>query len=131
MSEPTAFVVHEDDCPADHWDDPVRGQVSFRTLLSADLTPSDKITLGVAELAPGEARSLSLHRHAPPEAYYILSGTGVVEIEGQTHPVRAGSTVFIPSNARHGAANTGDETLKLLYVFAVDSFSEIEYHFDD
>ena len=71
-----------------------------------------------------------VHRHAQTEAYYILSGEGIVTIDGVDHPVRAGSVVYLPGDCAHGATNTGEETLRLLYVFAADSFDEIEYRFE-
>lgn len=130
MPAPEPTIVHQDDCESEEWDDPIRGRVRFRTMLSGDRTPSEAITMGVAELGPGESRSLRLHRHEAPEAYFILAGTGVVNIDGREHPVCAGSAVFVPGGVRHGAFNTGVDTLRLLYVFAVDSFADVEYEFD-
>jgi oxalate decarboxylase/phosphoglucose isomerase-like protein (cupin superfamily) len=43
--------------------------------------------------------------------------------------VRTGDAVFIPGNAEHVAVNTGAEPLRLLYFFAADSFTDIEYIF--
>jgi mannose-6-phosphate isomerase-like protein (cupin superfamily) len=85
--------------------------------------------MGVAELPPGQPRQIVTHRHAQIEAYYILSGEGVVEIDGVEHPVRAGSAIYLPGDVEHGAVNTGPETLRLLYVFAADSFDQVEYRF--
>ena len=122
-------VVHESSCPLESWDDALRGNVVWRTLISGDRTPTSQMTMGVAEIGPGETERLSLHRHDAAEIYYVLSGEGVVSIDGTEHPLRAGSSVFIPGNVLHGARNTGRETLRLLYVFATDSFSDVEYVF--
>jgi oxalate decarboxylase/phosphoglucose isomerase-like protein (cupin superfamily) len=46
-------------------------------------------------------------------------------------PVEAGSAVFIPGNAFHSLANMGASELRFAYVFAADSFEEIEYVFDE
>ena len=73
------IVVNEADAPRDGWDDPVRGRISWRTLFSQGLTPSAGVTCGVAELKPGDW--LGLHRHLPPEIYYILAGAGVVTLD--------------------------------------------------
>jgi mannose-6-phosphate isomerase-like protein (cupin superfamily) len=130
MSKPvSAIVVHESDSPLEGWDDPVRGTVTWRTLLSGDRTPTKGLTVGVAEIAPGQQRPFHAHRHAPEEVCYILSGEGIVEIEGVDHPIRAGTTVFVPGNTLHGARNTGPEVLRVLYVFATDSFSDVVYDF--
>ena len=45
------------------------------------------------------------------------------------HRLRAGSSVFIPGNVWHGARNTGTNVLRLLYVFATDSFADVYYEF--
>ncbi len=129
MSEIRPIVVQEDACAVEGWDDPILGTVLWRTLLSADRTPTSQLTVGVAEIGPGGANANPLHRHAAPEVYYILSGEGVVSIAEVDHPVRPGATVFIPGNAWHGTRNTGDDTLRLLYVFAVDSFADVAYEF--
>ena len=45
------------------------------------------------------------------------------------HPLEPGSVVFIPGGTRHFVRNTGHETMRLLYMFAVDRFSDVEYVF--
>lgn len=121
-------VLHERECPLESWSDATRARVAWRTLLSADRTPTAALTLGVAELPPGAHEPVT-HRHAQVEAYYVLEGEGLVLLDGVEYPVRAGSVVFVPGDAEHGAANTGEGTLRLLYVFATDSFDEVEYRF--
>ena len=58
------FVIHEDDCEVEGWNDAAPGQVRWRTLLSGDRTPTAALTVGVAELEPGEAVDFRPHRHA-------------------------------------------------------------------
>ncbi len=123
--EPTA--LKETDAPQDGWDDPVRGRIHWRTLFSRGRTRSEGITCGVAELGPGDW--LGLHRHAPPETYYVLAGAGIVCLDGREIAVRAGSAVFIPGMAEHGVRQTGIEVLRLFYAFPVDSFDNVEYLF--
>src|SRR5512140_1077296 len=100
-SEP--FVVSESQCEIEGWDDPVRGVVTWRTLLSADRTPTDSLTMGVAEMREADDVDVRLHRHAQSEAYYILSGRGVLRIEDVDYPLGPGVTAFIPGGALHGA----------------------------
>lgn len=122
-------VLHEQDCELESWSEEARSLVEWRTLLSADRTPTRALTLGMAELPPGEASDLRTHRHAQIEVYYVLAGEGIVSIDGVEHAIRPGSVVFLPGDAEHGAVNTGAETMRLLYVFAADSFEEVEYRF--
>jgi len=128
-SEP--FVVHEEECELEGWDDPALGRVQWRTLLSSDRTPTEAMTVGVVEIAPGRPELSHPHRHAQAEVYFILSGSGVVTIDGIPHPVRPGTALFIPGNSEHAARNTGTEVLRLLYVFAADSFQEVRYEFPE
>jgi mannose-6-phosphate isomerase-like protein (cupin superfamily) len=121
------IVIDEKSAPADGWDDPVKGRIRWRTLFSKGGTPTDGITCGVAELRPGDW--LGLHRHAPPEIYYVLAGAGAVTLNGTEIAIRAGSAVFIPGMAEHGIRQTGAEALRFLYGFPVDSFDSVEYQF--
>jgi len=130
MDEFHPFVVHENDVPHECWGDDGPGAVSWKTLLSGDRTPTEAMTLGVTEIQPGDPDRMYLHRHEHAETYYFLKGQGKVVVSGIEHDVDAGAVVFVPSNAVHSVRNTGNEVLRLLYVFAADSFSEVEYVFE-
>jgi mannose-6-phosphate isomerase-like protein (cupin superfamily) len=121
------LVVSVADAPQAGWDDPARGRVRWRTLFSQGLTNTAGMTCGVTELGPGDW--LGLHRHAPPEVYYVLAGTGIVSLEDEEVQVKAGTTVFIPGMAEHAVRQTGNEVLRLFYAFPVDSFDSVEYLF--
>ena len=121
------LILDEANAPLDGWDDPVKGRIRWRTLFSRGGTPTDGITGGVADMGPGDW--LGLHRHAPPEIYYVLQGTGVVTLEGKETPVTAGTAVFIPGMAEHGIRQTGAGLLRFFYGFPVDSFDSVEYLF--
>ncbi len=127
MERCTPHVVRLEELSPDGWDDPVKGRIGWRTLFSADATPTAALTAGVAELLPGGW--LGLHRHAPAEIYYVLEGQGVVTLDGAEIEVGPGSAVFIPRDTEHGIRNSGDAPLRLLYAFPVDSFADVEYRF--
>ncbi|MGQ1799027.1 cupin domain-containing protein [Kocuria oceani] len=120
------LVVQDDDRPVEGWHDE-RGHLTWRTLFSAGTTPTDTLVTGVAELPEGGF--LALHRHDQAETYYVLSGEGVVTLEGIEHPVQAGFNVFIPGGREHGARNTGTEVLRVFYVLAANDFADVEYTF--
>ena len=108
---------------------PVRGPAEWKTLISAGLTRSEGLTLGVARLPPGG----SLHRHHHPqhEAYFVLEGTGIVTIDGGAHAVAPGAAVFIPGNVLHSVAATGESDLRFAYVLVADAFEDVAYVFDE
>jgi mannose-6-phosphate isomerase-like protein (cupin superfamily) len=123
------FVIHEEECEIEGADDGPFGSVRWRTLVSGDRTPSDSLTVGIAELEPGASEKFMPHKHEQAEVYHILSGTGTVTISGSAYPVRPGSTVFIPGGVEHVARNTGGDLLRIFYVFPSDAFSDINYEF--
>jgi quercetin dioxygenase-like cupin family protein len=120
-------VVRTADRPRETWDDPTRGDISWFTLISGDLTPSNTFSAGIAELEPGG--SLAPHRHAEPEIYCILEGSCTVTIDGTDHGAGVGTVVFIPGNAEHGIHNESSRRTRLFYVFATDRFSDVVYRF--
>lgn len=125
-------MVHEHDCEWQGWPHQQvrqRGNVRWKTLISAGLTRSDSLTLGVALLRPGEA--LHAHRHEQAEAYLVLEGTGIVTIDGSAHEVGPGAGVFIAGNAVHSLETTGQTDLRVAYVLAADAFEDVEYRFGE
>lgn len=112
---------------AERWADPVRGEIAFRTLFSADRTATTGMTAGVAELSPGGW--LGTHRHPPAEIYHVLEGEGVVTLDGQERPVGPGTAVFIPGGSEHAVRNVGTTVLRIFYVLAVDAMGDVGYRF--
>ena len=104
-----------------------RGDVWWKTLISAGATESSALTLGVGRLVPGAA--LREHRHEQPEVYLVLEGSGVVTIDGSVRRVDAGAAVFIPGDAPHSIECTGDAELRVAYALAADAFEDVEYAF--
>ena len=70
-------------------------------------------TLAEARLPAGA--STTRHRHPKTEEiYYLLEGTGLMDIDGQTQEVTVGDAIAIPPGAVHQITNQGEETLKFL-----------------
>ena len=125
-----AVVVREADRMWERWPPEQvaeRGNVVWKTLISAGLTRSDSLTLGIALLAPGE--TLRPHRHEQAEAYLVLAGSGIVTIDGAGHVVGPGTGVFIAGNAVQSVESTGQTDLRVAYVLAADAFEDVEYVF--
>jgi mannose-6-phosphate isomerase-like protein (cupin superfamily) len=74
---------------------------------------------------PGVYEGVHLHRPGDAkfgsfdEFYYIISGSGEMEIEGEKVPVTAGDHVFIPNGVAHGIENTSAEGDLKVYLLAV------------
>lgn len=55
------------------------------------------------------------HAHDWEHEVYVLSGTGVVKLEGEEVPIKAGDAVLVPAGEMHGFNNTGiDAPLEFL-----------------
>ena len=122
-------ILNEAQCELEVREEAFGGEVQWRTLLSGDRTHTDSLTLGVVDIHTRLGGRPRLHRHAQPEAYYVLSVRGTICIGGAERDLSPGDTAFIPGLAWHGAWCVGGETLRILYVFAADSFADVEYEF--
>jgi quercetin dioxygenase-like cupin family protein len=127
--ESRATLVRTETTPRESWENGAAPGVSWHTLISADRTPTSELSVGVCDVQPGG--ELSRHRHARAEVYHFLSGVGEVVVDGERIRVCAGDTLFVPGNAWHSIANVSEETLRLFYCFATDSFTEVAYTYAD
>jgi quercetin dioxygenase-like cupin family protein len=127
--EPRATLVRSETTPRESWENGAAPGVSWHTLLSADRTPTSELSVGVCDVQPGG--KLSAHQHERAEVYHFLAGAGEVTVDSEVFRVCAGDTLFVPGNAWHSIANNAEETLRLFYCFATDSFADIQYAYGD
>lgn len=122
----TPVRVDQAALPDERWDDPARGTIRFRTLISAPATDTRDLVCGVAMLEAGE--TFALHSHPQAEVYFGLEGTGDVLVDGTPHRLAPGVALYIPGGAVHGVP-LATAPLRWFYTFAGDSFGDIAYHF--
>jgi quercetin dioxygenase-like cupin family protein len=92
------------------------GQGLVRILADGALTGGGWSSLERTE-PPGTRTGL--HRHnRMDEAFYVVSGTLTVFIEGRLHQLGAGGFVFIPRGAPHAQGNRSRETVKIVSFFS-------------
>jgi uncharacterized RmlC-like cupin family protein len=86
-------------------------------LIAAAATGSQQLCVFEQWSEPGTGAPA--HRHpGTEEAVSVLAGEAEIWIEGERHGLRAGDTVFVPPDCRHGFTNVGTATLHTLAVFA-------------
>ncbi len=78
---------------------------------------------------PGTASQAHYHTEAE-EVYYVLTGQGAVEIDGQVQDLRPGDVVVIVPGQRHKVWPRGNDDLVLL-VTCVPAYSVEEVVFTD
>ncbi len=131
MSKLRPIFINQSELEWESWDDPdiaAKSPIRWKLLITSERGPSSGIVTGIAEIQPGA--SLLLHHHEPEETYYVISGTGLMEIDDSESILGPGTTVYIPPNAKHSVHCTGEEPLVFIFTFARDSFNEIVYQFD-
>ena len=78
-----------------------------------ELHHTDVQSLAEATLEPDEATQRHYHR-VTEEIYFVLKGSGRMEVDGETRMVRPGDAVLIPAGAWHTLENNGTSELRIL-----------------
>jgi mannose-6-phosphate isomerase-like protein (cupin superfamily) len=74
--------------------------------------PGFKLAFRKRVLHPGAA--IGYHLQKEDEVYYILSGTGVMQMNGGEFPVKEGDAILTRPGSSHGLKQTGKEDLVLI-----------------
>ena len=119
--------VNESDRPweSDDGDPDSLRVLRWRRLIAGELTPTSGLSMGTFEVPPGA--ELALHRHRPPEVYYVTEGAAEVFCDGEWRPLRRGDAVYQPGDSVHGVRNRGEERVVIVWMFPTDTYEEIEY----
>lgn len=108
-------VAAHDDCVS-HWQpQPANGYAE--TILCPDnINSVHRFSMGRQLLPPGGRVRLHSHEEAE-EVIYVLSGSGTAEIEGKTHPMLPGTTLYLGHKRDHTFLNDGAVDLQWLWFF--------------
>jgi mannose-6-phosphate isomerase-like protein (cupin superfamily) len=105
------FIRSLNDCPAFSAGD----NCTLREILHPDKADlALRYSLAHAVVTPGQ--TTWLHTLRTSEVYYILSGEGIMHIDGERAPVRPGETVYIPPKAKQQITNNGSADLVFLCI---------------
>ena len=85
---------------------------TIRSLLDRANAPVANQSLAEATLPPGTATQRHYHR-VSEEFYYLLEGSGLMEIDGATRTVGPGDAILIPPGAWH-QITAGNTPLRFL-----------------
>jgi mannose-6-phosphate isomerase-like protein (cupin superfamily) len=110
------------------WPDATRGNASWFTFFSSDVTPTESMSAGIMELPPGGG-ILKPHRHEQAEIYFVSEGTGLLTIDGVAATITPGMAAFIPGGVEHWLLNESADVLRIFYVFPTDCFADVVYRF--
>jgi quercetin dioxygenase-like cupin family protein len=62
--------------------------------------------------------------HTEDEVYYVTSGRGAIQVDGEDRPVQAGSLVYVAANVKHHFHSIREE-LSVLVFFAPAEYSQV------
>jgi mannose-6-phosphate isomerase-like protein (cupin superfamily) len=73
---------------------------TIRELLGLPTAPVQNQSLAEATLEPGQATERHYHAESE-EIYYVVGGSGAMELDGERRRIEVGDAVLIPPGARH------------------------------
>lgn len=76
-------------------------------------------TFSLAELEVGGEVEFHIH-NGESESYYIISGEGLYNDNGEEIEVTSGTVTFTPSGTGHGIKNIGEEKLSFIALIITD-----------
>ena len=85
---------------------------TIRELLGLPTAPVRNQSLAEATLEPGQATERHYHAETE-EIYYLVEGSGEMELDGDRRPVSPGDAILIPPGAWH-QITAGEERLRFL-----------------
>jgi mannose-6-phosphate isomerase-like protein (cupin superfamily) len=92
------------------------GGVLTTPLITHHGTPNAKFTTGMSVYPKG--KGAPLHHHNCDEQVTLLEGQGEVEVDGVTTPLMRFDSTYIPSGRVHAFRNTGNEPMRILWIYS-------------
>jgi mannose-6-phosphate isomerase-like protein (cupin superfamily) len=86
---------------------------TIRELFGQATTRAEKQSLAEASLPPGGSTERHYHRETE-EIYFVLEGSGTMELDGEEAPLAAGDAVLIPPGAWHQITASGGGGLRFV-----------------
>ncbi|MBQ6365363.1 MAG: cupin domain-containing protein [Oscillospiraceae bacterium] len=77
---------------------------------------ADRYVVGTADVHPGGG--VPEHAHETEETYIILSGTGVMLVDGEEVPIGPNDVIYLEPMQPHELRNTGDTEMRTMFVYA-------------
>jgi quercetin dioxygenase-like cupin family protein len=84
---------------------------------------SQHLVVGTEDLPPGAAIPVHTHAHAD-EVVIILQGTGTATLGETRRAVTPGAMLFIPKGEWVGLDNTGQETMRVAFIFSALGYDQ-------
>jgi len=107
------FISHRDEIEGKKFSGDAVKNVTKQVLVGPEQGWEDYVmrmfTLGKEGYSPK-------HAHDWPHIIYVVEGTGRLHFNGEEHPIRAGSVMFIPPGSEHQLAQTGQDNMVFICI---------------
>ena len=74
------------------------------------------INYSLAQFTLGPRKKSKLHKISSSEIYYILEGSGMLNINEETYQLEKDDSVYVPPNSKQCIENTGSINLRFLCI---------------
>ena len=106
-------VFHIDSTPSSFFDNDSMKKVTKQVLIDAEKGWESHVmrlfTLGEGGCSP-------FHKHPWPHIAFIVSGKGILTLEGRETEIKHGSYAFVPPDKEHQFKNTGTEIMEFICI---------------
>ncbi len=82
---------------------------------SKQLPENISFSIALAAVKPGQKTLQHIHE-VSTEFYYIIRGTGTMQLNAEKQPIEENTLIYIPAKTQHTVANTGKEDLLILCI---------------
>lgn len=73
------------------------------------------LNLGIVEFEKDKT-SLT-HTHDVEESLYVLTGKGIIDIDGTIHNIKKGDFIYIPKDREHTIITGNNSRIRILFIF--------------
>lgn len=98
----------------------VPGDGTIYELLTPDLDRALEVIY--LTVPPGSSTEATPFVHEGEEVGHILKGTQEVHVDGVTHTLAAGDSIFYPSTVPHWYRNAGEEAVEAIWIITPPTF---------
>lgn len=115
---PTTFLRKKGEMPAKDLDccHDGRGAIRWIGVLDGNAPGGERLRFIHDDVLP-PGTSIGVHPHThDQEYYYIVSGRGVMTLDGREHEVEAGDITAVLPGGSHGLANHGNDDLRVIVI---------------
>lgn len=105
------------------------GGIETTPLVTVHSNPDAKFTTGMSVYPKGQGAPL--HIHNCDEQVTLLEGVGEVEVDGKITPLVQYDSTYIPAGKTHAFRNTGNEPMRILWIYSSNKVTRTFHGSDD